>query len=82
MQMEEAGFMNIKKDQITITIKDDSIDAEVNGIIDGTPLRKYLDERNATRDEIKRKLSDSFIARYKENDLELPMQALVCSGNK
>ena len=79
--LEDAGFQNITLDTVPFSIKINSLDDVVNGIIDGTPLTAYIAERNAPTEAIKQKLRGVLDASYGAT-MELPMQALVYTAKK
>lgn len=80
--LTDAGFKDITIDTVRITSTATSVQDCLNGIIDGTPISAYLQERNTPTAEVKEKVAEA-LETYRENGaLKLPMQAHVCYGRK
>jgi len=80
--LADTGFKDITIDTVRITSTASSVQDCLNGIVDGTPISAYLQERNTPAYEVKGKVAEA-LEEYRENDiLKLPMQAHVCYGRK
>jgi ubiquinone/menaquinone biosynthesis C-methylase UbiE len=75
-----AGFMAVEIDVVAKTGMLQTADQVAIGIVDGSPLTSYLNERYAPKEEIKSKITAFVTAEYKNS--QLPMQALVCTAKK
>jgi ubiquinone/menaquinone biosynthesis C-methylase UbiE len=78
--LQGAGFVHINIDVVAKTGLLSSADQAAIGIVEGSPLTGYLNERGAPKEEIKRKITEHLTAEYK--NMHLPMQALVCRVEK
>lgn len=78
--LEKAGFTAIDITTVSKVGMISSADQVALGIVDGSPLTSYLEERQAPKEEIKRKITQAVRAQY--SNMRLPMQALVCSAKK
>ena len=80
--LADTGFRDITIDTVRITSTATSVQDCLNGIVDGTPIAAYLQERNTPAEEVKEKVAAALEV-YKGNGvLNLPMQAHVCYGRK
>ena len=80
--LAETGFKDITIDTVRITSTATSVQNCLNGIVDGTPISAYLQERNTPAGEVKEKVAEA-LEEYRENGVvKLPMQAHVCYGRK
>ena len=80
--LREVGFQNIEITPVTLTGKALAIDDVMKGILEGSPLALYLDERGANKELIREQLTQSLSAYYKDNGFSFSMQALYCKGVK
>lgn len=80
--LREAGFQNIEITPVTLTGKATTVDDVITGILDGSPLALYLEERRADKEPIREQLQRSLSAYYKDNGFSFSMQALYCKGVK
>lgn len=78
--LEEAGFIQIRIDTVAKMGVMNAPGQVAAGFVDGSPLTGYLNERGAPKAEIKQRITEAIAAEYK--NLQLPMQALVCSARK
>lgn len=78
--LEDAGFTAITIETVAKMGTLSSGDQAAIGFVDGSPLTQYLNERNAPKEEIKRRITELTAAEYK--NMRLPMQALVCTATK
>ncbi|GAA4745283.1 class I SAM-dependent methyltransferase [Flavisolibacter ginsenosidimutans] len=80
--LQDAGFGQISIDTVRLVSTAATADECVNGILGGTPLNVFLSERNADKEPIKKRLRDELQKRYGTTNLQLPMQAFVCTATK
>jgi hypothetical protein len=80
--VKEVGFDQVNIVKVPVSSVATSADDAAAGIIDGTPLSGQIAERNGSKEEIKRKVSEKLSANARNGELELKMQALVCSATK
>lgn len=78
--LEKAGFSGIEINLVAKMGQLTSPDQVALGFVDGSPLTGYLEERQAPKEEIKKRITEAILNEY--TNLQLPMQALVCSANK
>jgi len=78
--LEEAGFTNVQIDTVSKVGVLTSAEDVANGFVDGSPLTGYLIERQAPREDIKKKITEAVRTQYPH--LQLPMQAMVCTARK
>lgn len=78
--LEGAGFTRIEIETVAKMGVLSSADQAAIGIVEGSPLTGYLNERGAPKEEIKRRITEFTAAEYK--NMQLPMQALVCTAKK
>ena len=78
--LEAAGFSQVQIVPVTKVGSLNSPEQVANGILDGTPLSSYLEERKAPKDALKQKVTASVLSNYP--DLQLPMKAFVVSAQK
>jgi|SRR5215204_5397561 len=78
--LEEAGFTQIQIQTVAKTSSLKAAEDVANGFVDGSPLTGYLVERKAPREDIKKRITETVAMQYPE--LQLPMQAFVCSARK
>lgn len=78
--LEAVGFTGIRIDMVAQMGVLNSPDQVAAGFVDGSPLTGYLNERGAPKAEIKQRITEAIAAEYK--NMQLPMQALVCTAHK
>lgn len=78
--LEAAGFSQVQIAPETKVGLLNSPEQVANGLVEGTPLSSYLEERNAPKETIKQKIIAAVLAKYP--DLQLPMKALVVTAQK
>ncbi len=81
--MEEAGFTEIT---IEVVQKESSYNNEddfIKGFIDGSPLSSFLiNKDDKVKTELKDKVKKAMQEQAKDYGKSVPLQALVCSGEK
>lgn len=81
--MEEAGFTEIT---IEVVQKQSSYKTEddfIKGFIDGSPLSSFLiNKEDKVKTELKEKVKKAMQEQAKDYGKSVPLQALVCSGEK
>lgn len=77
-----AGFSEIEIETVALTGTATTAEEAANGMIDGTPISGYLAEQNAPASAVKEELKTVLIDHYGGRNLQLPMQAFVCSATK
>jgi len=80
--LQEAGFQNIEITPATLTSTIANVDDVITGILHGSPLALYLDERDADKTLIRELLQKSLSGHYKDGRFSFSMQALYCKGVK
>ncbi len=80
--MHEAGFHGIDIAPIALTGKAKQVDEVVWGVLDGSPLSSFVEERGGNIEIVKEQLKQALsnYAYVKENEFHYPMQALHCTG--
>jgi ubiquinone/menaquinone biosynthesis C-methylase UbiE len=78
--LEKASFTQIEIAPVAKTGVLSSADQVAKGIVEGSPLTGYLQERQAPEEEIKKRITDAIATAHK--NMQLPMQALVCTAKK
>lgn len=81
-QLREAGFQNIEITPATLTGKAANVNDIITGIVAGSPLASYLDERGADTALIRDLLQKSLSTYFKDGHFSFSMQALYCKGVK
>ena len=80
--LTEAGFSSVAIEVLTKTGTVTRPDDAVNGILDGTPNYVYIAERSLPVSVAKTKLKDLLVDHFGQENLQLPMQALVVKATK
>ena len=78
--LEAAGFSQVQIVPVTKVGSLNSPEQVANGVLEGTPLSSYLEERKAPKEALKQKVTASVLSSYP--DLQLPMKAFVISAQK
>ncbi|CAN5256596.1 methyltransferase domain-containing protein [soil metagenome] len=81
--LTEAGFNNISVDVVPKQLIVSDVENIVKGFTTGSPLAAYLMEQEAEiRNEICDKLKTKIIKEYGETNINISLQAIICSGEK
>lgn len=80
--LREAGFQQIEIIPVNLVGNSTTVDEVITGILEGSPLASYLEERGAPKENIKQLLQKSLSAYYKDGGFSFSMQALYCKGVK
>lgn len=78
--LETAGFSRIELVPVAKMGLPDTPEQVAIGFVKGSPLTGFLEEKNAPKEVLIQKIAASVSTNYP--DLQLPMQALVVSGQK
>jgi ubiquinone/menaquinone biosynthesis C-methylase UbiE len=78
--LEDAGFTHIDVLKVAKTNIPREAEDVARGFVDGSPLTGYLQERQADRENIKKRITE--VVRTHHPTLQLPMQAMVCTAIK
>lgn len=77
-----AGFNNIQFEVVQKIGVAASTDNVIKGLLEGSPLANYLQESNAPVQTIQDKLKIVLEKKYGNENLQIPMQAIVCTACK
>ena len=81
--LQEAGFNSIKLEVVPKIGHYDSANDIIKGFVDGSPLASYLTELDAERSKkIRDQLFVELSAAFGEENLSVPMQAIVVEASK
>jgi ubiquinone/menaquinone biosynthesis C-methylase UbiE len=82
--LQEAGFQQIEIEPVLLTGEVSNIEHVLSGILDGSPLTSFLQERGAAKELIRQQLREALSAEVYQNNggFHFPMQALYCKGVK
>lgn len=81
-QCQQAGFSDIKFDIVSIVSEGAAADNIIKGLVHGSPLTKYILERDFSIENIERKLHAKLSAYFNSSKNTHSMQALVFTGIK
>ena len=80
--MQAAGFSGISIDKVTKTISNWSIDDNLKGFFEGSPLSAFLAQHDSsTRESVKQKLKDAMIEKFGDSS-DTVLLAYVVEGVK
>ncbi len=81
--MRNASFKNVQIAVVSLISGYASIDDLLTGLLEGTPLASFLAEKSAAEvEELRTTCRKKYIEVYGEKSSNVPMQALICTGEK
>lgn len=82
-ELADAGFKNIKIEDVAATGSNSSAENAARGMLEGTPIINYIKEKSPEKlPAIKQKFTEEIIKAYGKENLSIPISALIVQADR